>query len=180
MLAIEAEMNVKATHNVLGCLLSDVREKIAKRGHCITFHSCDHNLEVEQLARCRKVDYRIKGYRPPQSRLTPELTDEKLCFRNFEWLASSARSLGIRMPRLENGLVKIPIIFDDFDLYKGRLTYEEWEQRAIGIIEQHQFVAFRLHDCYVPYWLLSYRSFLEKIRGLGTLKTLNEVANEII
>lgn len=30
MPAIEAEMNVKATHNVLGCLLSDVREKIAK------------------------------------------------------------------------------------------------------------------------------------------------------
>ena len=134
MLAIEEQMKVKATYNVLGCLLSDVREKRAKRGHCITFHSCDHNLEVEQLARCRKVDYRIKGYRPPQSRLTPELTDEKLCFRNFEWLASSARLLGIRMPRLENGLVKIPIIFDDFDLYKGRLTYEEWEQRAIGII----------------------------------------------
>jgi hypothetical protein len=84
------------------------------------------------------------------------------------------------MPRLENGLVKIPIIFDGFDLYKGRMTYEEWEQRVIGTIEQHQFVAFSLHDCYAPYWLLSYRSFLEKIRGSGTLKTLNEVANEII
>ncbi len=180
MLAIEEEIKVKATYNVLGCLLSDAREKIAKHGHCIAFHSYDHNLEVEQLARCRKVDYRIKGYRPPQSRLTPELTDAKLCFRNFEWLASSARSLGIRMPRMENGLVKIPILFDDFDLYKGRLTYEEWEQRAIGIIEQYEFVAFSLHDCYAPYWLANYREFLNKISGRGTLKTLNEVANEVI
>lgn len=180
MLAIEEEMEVKATYHVLGCLLSDVREKIEQRGHCIAFHSYDHDLEREQLAACRKVDYRIKGYRPPRSRITPELTDETLCFRNFEWLASSARSIGTRTPKIENGIVKIPILFDDSDLYKRRLTYEEWERRALAIIEQHDFVAFGLHDCYGRYWLHAYRDFLKRIRGLGTLKTLNEVAGELI
>jgi hypothetical protein len=180
MLAIEEEMKVKATYNVVGCMLDEVREKIETRGHCIAFHSYDHNREVEQLARCRKVDYRIKGYRPPGSRLTRELTDENLCFRNFEWLASSASSLGFRMPRMENGIVKTPILFDDFDLYKGRLTYEEWERKALGLIEQHDFVTFSLHDCYAAHWLPFYRSFLEKVRRLGTLMTLNEVANEVI
>jgi hypothetical protein len=31
-----------------------------------------------QLDQCRTLDYRIKGYRPPQSVVTPELTDENL------------------------------------------------------------------------------------------------------
>jgi hypothetical protein len=84
------------------------------------------------------------------------------------------------MPRMENGIVKIPILFDDFDLYKGRLTYEEWERKALALIEQHNFVAFSLHDCYATHWLPSYRRFLEKVRALGTVKTLNEVANDLI
>ena len=50
-------------------------------------------------ARAATVDYRIKGYRPAQSRLTAELTDDNLAFHNFEWLASSRYSLGHRPTR---------------------------------------------------------------------------------
>jgi hypothetical protein len=78
--------------------------------------------------------------------------------------------------------VRVPILFDDFDLYRhaGRVTYEEWEQKALFAIEQHDFVAFSLHDCYAGYWLPHYDGFLRKIRGLGTQKTLDEVAGEMI
>lgn len=208
MLRIEKETNVKATYNVVGCLIYEVREKIEKNGHCIAFHSYDHKIDNfrpnskkyfkifkqifgiitdetnnrydGQLAKCRQIDSRIKGYRPPQSRITPELSDYNLCFHNFEWLASSAYFLKTEKPVMQNRIVKIPIFFDDFEMYKHGLKYGEWEQKAIDIIKENDFVAFCLHDCYAHYWLLHYREFLQKIKGLGKLKTLNEVANEVI
>jgi hypothetical protein len=180
MLMIEKEANVKATYNVLGCFFNEIRERIEKDCHCIAFHSYDHNVYVDQLGRCRQVDYRIKGYRSPRSQITPDLNDENLCFHNFEWFASSAYSLGIRLPEMHNRIVKIPILFDDFDMYKNKMKYEDWQQKAVQMIKQNDFVAFCLHDCYAHYWLPYYRKFLEKVSGLGKLKTLNEVACEVI
>jgi hypothetical protein len=180
MLRIEKELDLKATYNVLGCLFAEVREMIERHGHCVAFHSYDHKISADQLPACRRMDYRIKGYRPPQSKITPELTDENLCFHNFEWLASSAFSLGISSPIMENRIVKIPIHFDDFDLYKRKIGYEDWSQRAMDIIKENDFVAFCLHDCYADFWLPHYKEFLQNIRRLGKLKTLNEVSNEVI
>lgn len=208
MLTVEKEMNVKATYNVVGCFLDEVRERIEKDGHCIAFHSYDHkvhnirsnsrryykifkkisgivmgkthNRYGGQPAKCRGIDYRIKGYRPPMSKITSDLSDDNLCFHNFEWLANSPSSLKTQVPIIQNRVVKIPIFFDDFGLYKGKVNYEEWEQRAINIIKKQDFVAFCLHDCYTQFWLPHYREFLKKISGLGKLKTLNEVANEVM
>lgn len=207
MLRIEKEMNVKATYNVVGCLFNEVRERIEKDGHCIAFHSYDHKIDDlrlyskkyhrifkqifgimvgkthnrydDELAKCRRIDYRVKGYRPPQSRITTELSDDNLCSHNFEWLASATSSLKTKTPTMQNRIVKIPILFDDFALYKGKVKYEEWEQKAIDRIKQDHFVTFCLHDCYGYYWLPHYREFLKKISGLGKLKTLNEIANEV-
>jgi hypothetical protein len=205
MLAIEKQMNVKATYHILGSFFAEVREPIENDGHCIAFHSYDHQsdpfwplskveTEMSRLLRCsdlkpsyrdqlekvRDVDYRIKGYRPPRSKITREISDRRLCFHNFEWLASSAHSLGATSPQMEHRLVKIPILFDDFPMYKNRVPYEIWEQQAIAHITENDFVAFSLHDCYAPRWLPHYQELLEKINGLGTLKTLNEVASEVI
>jgi hypothetical protein len=180
MLSIERTMGVKATYNVLGCLFGEIREKIEKDGHCIAFHSYDHKIDTEQLRRCRRVDYRIKGFRLPRSKITPEISDQNLCYQNFEWLASSAFSLKIMFPMIQNRIVKIHILFDDFDMYKNKTKYAEWKDKAIDKIKENYFVAFCLHDCYAQYWLPHYRVFIEKIKELGTVKTLNEVANEII
>jgi hypothetical protein len=207
MLAIEKRMNVRATYNVLGCFFNEVRESIEKDGHCVAFHSYDHQTSrfwplpkvrdkilnalpsktarrpqrsSDQLAQVREVDYRIKGYRPAQSKLTGDISDRRLCFHNFEWLASSAYSLGHRSPRMKNRIVKIPILFDDFDMYKHGLPYDDWEQKAIETIRRNDFVAFSLHDCYARFWLPRYESFLRKVGVLGAFRTLNEVANETI
>lgn len=179
MMAIEKEMDIKTTCFVLGSLLNETREKIEKNGHCLAFHSYDHQHE-DQLIRCRRVDYRIKGYRPPRSILSSELSDEHLSYHNFEWLASSSGSLGLRSPKMRNGIVKIPILFDDFGLHERRVGYEEWEKNALEKIKQNYFVAFSLHDCYAGHWLPHYREFLEKIRGTGRFKTLDAVAGEVI
>lgn len=180
MLRIEKGMNVKATYNIVGCILNDVREKIEIDGHCIAFHSFDHSSAGGQLYRCKDLDSRIKGYRTPRSELTPELTDEKLCFNNFEWLASSAYSFGFNEPIMENRIVKIPILFDDYDLYKKNISFEVWEEKAISQIKENDFVAFGLHDCYGEFWLPHYKEFLKKIKGSGVIKTMNEVSTETI
>lgn len=190
MLAVEKEMKIKATYNVLGCLFNELRNSIEKDGHCIAFHSYDHKIETlesvkgkkhyyDQLFKCRQVDYRIKGYRFPQSKITPELSDENLAYHNFEWIASSVNSLKIELPKMQNGIVKIPILFDDYGMYKA-MSYDDWENKAINLIKQNDFIGFGLHDCYAHYWLPHYRKFLDKIRNLGKFKTLNEVASEVI
>ena len=180
ILTIEKQLAIKATYNVLGRLLDETRTPIEQDGHCIAFHSFDHNIHADQLSNCRQVDYRIKGYRPPQSKITPELSDENLCFHNFEWLASSDYSLEISSPIMKNRIVKIPIHFDDFALYERTVGYNDWSQNAFDTIKSNDFVVFCLHDCYAPFWLRQYKEFLEKVSLLGKFKTLNEVSNEVI
>jgi hypothetical protein len=181
MLRIEAELGVRATYFVVGSLMSELRDGIESARHSLAFHSFDHRLDREdQLTRCRKVDYRIKGYRPPRSRMTAELSDRSLLFHNFEWLASSPRSLGTPVPEMRAGLVRLPIALDDFPMYARELPYELWERDALGRIAGSDFAAISFHDCYAPYWLPHYPSFLEKVRQMGELRTLDEVAAEVI
>ena len=131
-----------------------------------------------QLGRCRTIDYRAKGYRPAQSRLGADTNEEHLAYHNFEWLASSARSLGIEDPRVEKGIVKIPIRFDDFSLHRS-LPYERWETRALDTVRRSNFLAFSLHDCYGELWLEHYPALIQRLLDMGELKTLDEVAAEV-
>jgi peptidoglycan/xylan/chitin deacetylase (PgdA/CDA1 family) len=190
MLAIEGELGVRATYNVVGELLGGIHAEIEAGGHCTAFHSFDHVLAPrrrgvlgvapDDLSRCRRIDNRIKGYRPVQSRITPALADEKLVLHNFEWIASSSYSLGSTVPLMRRRLARIPIAFDDFDLYQGRADYAGWEREALRRIEAADFVAFCLHDCYAPLWLPRYRRLLESLREVGQLRTLDEVAADLI
>jgi hypothetical protein len=177
MLEVERALGVRATYNVVGTLLGEVREQISSGGHCLAFHSFDHRLEhPDQLPACRRIDYRLKGYRPPRSVITPELTDEQLLFHNFEWLASSQRSLGISSPVLRRGLVRVPIAFDDFRLFRNGRAYDDWEAEALATVASRDVAAFALHDCYAYLWLDRYEAFLERVLSLGELRTVDELA----
>jgi hypothetical protein len=206
ILDVEHRAGIRATYNVVGKIAGAVRDRIVDAGHCLAFHSYDHRIDrisrietavskvsrsilgwpaspphdsaLYQLRRCRTVDYRLKGYRAPQSRLTRELTAENLCHYNFEWLASSAQSLELTRPAVQNRLARIPIHFDDWPMYRGRLRYNAWEQKALSRIASCDAVAFSLHDCYSDWWLPSYPAFLERVCALGQLRTLDEVAAE--
>lgn len=177
MLAAERAAGVKATYNVLGSLFAEVRDEVEPDGHCVAFHSYDHPLGegTPQLDACRELDYRLKGYRPPQSRITGELTAANLLFHNFEWLASSPESLGVQSPQLTNRLVRLPVRADDFDLYRGT-PYEEWESGVLATVEQNTFTAVGLHDCYGELWLPRYEQLLEKLGGMGRLATMDAAA----
>jgi peptidoglycan/xylan/chitin deacetylase (PgdA/CDA1 family) len=204
ILDIEAEQGVKATYNVLGILYKELEQKIRRSGHAIAFHSFDHYipgrvsrfmqrlqihtplllrdmsfLRPKQLWKCREVDYRVKGYRPPQSLVPASLCDANLAHYNFEWLASSPRSINSEVPCMKNGMVKIPIQFDDYPLYRGLRSYREWEAEILEMVESQDFFAFGLHDCYAPYWLDQYRSLLQQLKSRAKLITLDEVAARI-
>jgi len=134
-------------------------------------------VDFRELVRCRQVDYRTRGYRPPMSRITPGLHDRHLAYFNFDWLGSSSWYLGFERPRVENGIVKIPIHLDDFDLHRGATGWEAWERRALELVARNDFVAIGLHDCYAEHWLPHYREFLAKLAARGRLATFDEVAD---
>ena len=180
MLEIEEQAGVTATYAVVGSLLPDVQDELEAGGHAIAFHSFDHRQGREdQLPRCREVDYRIKGYRPPRSNITGELSERTLLFHNFEWLASSRRSLDwLAVPELGSGLVRVPIEHDDFDLHANGVSYDEWEGEILKTVSTNSFTAISLHDCYGAQWLPRYRCLLDQLTELGALRTLDEVAAE--
>jgi peptidoglycan/xylan/chitin deacetylase (PgdA/CDA1 family) len=202
MLNVEQAAGVKATYNVVARLLPDVRGRIEAGRHAIGFHSYDHSIDVwwpvsqwsrrirrrfvpsaaadatpiDQVTGCREVDYRIRGYRPPRSRITRELNDTNLCWHNFEWLASSTHSLRLDSPTLRRRVVRLPILVDDYPLYTHRLTWQEWEARVLHSVARRDFTAVSLHDCYAASWLPHYGALLDRLQQLGRLVTLDEVA----
>ena len=62
MLRIENRMEIPATYNVVGRLVPSLREPIESAGHCLAFHSYDHQdfEHSAQLGRCRSIDYRLE------------------------------------------------------------------------------------------------------------------------
>jgi len=205
MLDAEHRATCRATYCVVGSILEEVREPIEKGGHCLAFHSYDHVSQEKafwqklplrklrifllsrlrgyptaiQLKLCRQVDYALRGYRPPNSVLTKEHAINNLKYFNFDWLASSEDSLGVKMPTFRDGIVFIPILFDDFPLFRGDCSYSQWQARAVSLIDKRAFTAFGLHDCYAEHWLPRYLELLEQVRTMGETKTLEDVANEI-
>jgi len=179
MLAAEADARVSVTYNVVGEILTEVREQIESAGHAVAFHSFDHG-EGSQLQRCRELDYRLKGYRPPRSVLTEDTRDEHLAFHNFEWLASGVESLGTEMPEMRNRLVRLPVTLDDFPLYTGAQRYEDWERDLLNHVERHAYTAIGLHDCYSHLWLVNYPQLLDRLGSAARLCTFDELSAEVI
>ena len=83
-------------------------------------------------------------------------------------------------PVLVDGLVRIPIHFDDYALYAQGQAYAAWEEGALARIEGQPFTCFSLHDCYAQFWLPHYTecSWLG-YEALGQLTTLGELAEDV-
>lgn len=179
MLAAEARAGARGTYAVVGLLMESLRPAIEAGGHEVAFHGYDHDLAHPQLRRCREIDYRIPGYRPPQSRITEELTDLELARRNFEWLASSPRSLGGSAPHVRASIARLPVAFDDFPLHRAATSWSAWEADALRDVAARETTVFGLHDCYAHHWLDHYDGFLAKLADIGRLRPIGDVAAEL-
>jgi hypothetical protein len=180
ILAVEQRVGVAATYNVVGLMWDEVAERLHEAGHCVAFHSYDHlGAGNGQLESCRGLDYRVKGYRPPRSQLGPDLSDAELAFHNFEWLASSWFSLGHGDPRLARRIAVLPVNVDDFGLFMAEVDYGTWERELLADAADRDYTCVLLHDCYAEHWLARYEALLEKLAGLGRLRTLDQVAGEV-
>jgi hypothetical protein len=173
MLAAEAEAGARATYNVVGQILSEVRDQIESGGHALAFHSFDHG-NGDQLERCREVDYRLKGYRLPRSQRTTETTGERLAFHNFEWIASWSPEL--QPPEVRDRLVHVPVVLDDYPIYAGRIDYAGWESRLLRHVEDASCTVVGLHDCYGDLWLDRYPGLLDKLSARARLRTVDELS----
>jgi hypothetical protein len=183
MLDIEKQHGVLGTYNILGKLFYDKRSEVltSDARHSLSFHSFDHNIADEtQLTSCREVDLQVRGYRPPQSVLTRELTDYRLSYLNFEWLACGSSNFGAASCFLQNGIVKIPISTDDYPLQTHVMDYGEWERRLTESARSSDFFAFGLHDCYAAHWIDSYPALLEKLGSCGTFVTADQMADRVL
>lgn len=182
MLDIEKRFDIKASYNVLGTLFRSKRDEIwgMDPSHSLAFHSFNHDLSDEsQLVRCREVDLQVRGYRPPRSVITAELTEYRLSYLNFEWIASGESSLDTLSCCLHNGMVRIPILTDDYPLVAANMDYGAWESELLECARNSRFIAFGLHDCYAPLWLHSYPKFLEKLHSIGTFVTADQVCDQV-
>jgi hypothetical protein len=181
MLQIERNAGVRATYNILGTLFREKAELVASYGsHAFGFHSFNHRIgDLAQLKRCREINLKVRGYRPPRSIITPELTDYRLSYHNFEWLLNAAGTMASPDPRLENGIVKIPVHLDDYPLASGALTFPEWRAAALRLADERSFVAIGLHDCYAGCWLGAYAELLEQLAQRGALWTCDDVSAQV-
>ena len=183
MLQIEKDFGLDATYNVLGSFLARKKKIIQASNphHSIAFHSFNHRLDdTMQLHQCRDVDLRVRGYRPPRSRLTAELTDYNLTFLNFEWLASSAPVWVLTSADLKMESSKIPIGLDDYSLFTGEVDYERWESDLLERACAKQLFAFGLHDCYAGLWLANYPQLLHKLAEIGDFITADQLCDRIL
>ena len=59
------------------------------------------------------------------------------------------------------------MVRDDSDLHRRRLTYRQWEDEAIRALEERDFGAICLHDCYGPLWLFTGRELRRMLAAAG-------------
>jgi len=180
MLVAERNRSIRGTYNIVGKLLETFKPRIARDGHEIGFHSYNHDVtDLRQLPQARSVDLQIKGYRPPQSMITPELSAYNLSYWNFEWLASSRYGLGKDDCYVDRGIAVIPIDIDDYPLYTGEFNFDRWVDHILERIHDREIYAFSLHDCYAETWIEHYPALLDAISRLAEFGTCDDVAGRL-
>ena len=74
----------------------------------------------------------------------------------------------------------MPVTVDDFPLYLGMKSYEEWEAELLTHVDRASFTAIGLHDCYADRWLPRYGELLQKLSARARLRTLDEVSADAV
>lgn len=151
-LAVEARYGVAATYNVVGRFFREqpaLVADIAAGGHELAFHSYHHphvwqpEIYAEEVRLCREVAPGPVGYRSPRSQWDGGTLDA-LAAHGFRWSAEDDAADAPYFIREE--LVRLPVAGDDWRLYGGRTTVEEWVAQFARLLTERRYVAFGTHD----------------------------------
>jgi peptidoglycan/xylan/chitin deacetylase (PgdA/CDA1 family) len=151
-LDLEGRLGIRATYNVAGLLLQrdpDLRRRIERGGHEIAFHSHTHDpgwspaRYAEEVRACRAFDTTIKGYRSPRSQWDASTLDA-LWSNGFLWNAESDRAAEPYF--VYEGLVRLPIGADDWSVFTGRSSLDQWVARFDQLAAERSYFGFGTHD----------------------------------
>ncbi len=186
---IENRYGARATYDVVGRLFNeqpDLIEAIEDGGHEVAFHSHEHHRDwnpdyyAAEVALCRATSASVKGYRSPRSQWGRE-TLEALCDHGFLWSAENEPHR--KEPYfVHRGLVRLPILTDDWPNFTGRRTAADWVSEFRRAISDRPYVAIGMHDCVAAEnpdeWLRTWEELLQVAAGQGALMlTFSESAD---
>jgi len=156
-LKLEKKYDIPVTYNVVGKFFSeqpDLIDWIIKSGQEIAFHSYSHQVVsksesyINEIDLCRKISSIPCGYRSPRS-LCSDASMKHLWEKGFLW---NAEADARKEPYfLYEGLVRIPIINDDYSLYTGVMSNDEWIQQFSRLFQTRTFITYGSHDVYTSY-----------------------------
>lgn len=153
-LALEKKYGIPATYNVVGKLFKeqpDLIEWILQSGQEVAFHSFNHQSGDEwrpecysdEIKLCREVSPDVYGYRSPRSKWDDN-TLKTLWEDGFLW---SAEGDGHKEPYfIYKGLVRLPIYADDWSIYMGDLSIDEWIKQFSYELKTKSYLAIGFHD----------------------------------
>ncbi len=151
-LEIEARRMIHVTYNVAGVLLErepEMIERIERGGHEIAFHSYTHDpgwspgRYAGEVRACRAAGAAVKGYRSPRSQWDAS-TLEALWTNGFLWNAESDHSPAPYF--IHQGLVRLPIGADDWSVFTGHSTLEQWVSRFGQLTAARRYFGWGTHD----------------------------------
>lgn len=159
-LDLEKKYGVHVTYNVVGKLFRkqpDLIEWIIHDGHEVAFHSYNHQSNPKnfphvlnpkyfssEIDLCRDVSPLPCGYRSPMSSIN-QAAIQRLWEKGFLWNAEGGP------PHEEpyfihEGLVRLPITTDDWPLFLGKVTVDEYVQQFSEFLQRRPYVALGFHD----------------------------------
>jgi hypothetical protein len=151
-LQLEKKYNVPATYNVVGKIFNkqpELIESISQAGQEVAFHSYNHQTDwkkeyySDEIELCRRVSSIPVGYRSPRSQIS-ESAIKTIWEKGFLWNAEGDYH---KEPYfIYKGLVRLPISGDDWPLYLGKVSADEWVLNFSKLLKSRTYIAFGLHD----------------------------------
>lgn len=167
ILDIEEKYKIKATYNIVGKLVNDVPEviaRIASGGHEIASHSYNHSimttlseneiiLDIERTKELFKsIGIELKGFRSPQSRWNFMQMDV-LLDHGINWSAECDKTKFPYVLKQRTGrfLVRMPITMDDWGYQSEKVEPEVMLEMLVDAVNKiaHKKVygAIGFHPC---------------------------------
>ena len=152
ILDIEAKHNIKATYNIVGKLINDLPEVIARivsGGHEIASHSYDHSIMttlskskiISDIERTKKVldaiKIKLKGFRSPQNKWNFKQMDV-LLDQGINWSAEADKITFPYILKQRSGkfLVRMPVTMDDWVYQSKKIEPEVMFEMLLSTVNK--------------------------------------------